>query len=506
MIPESLRVVAGRHPERLAIIDGNQRITYGEFFERVEAVREWLGSELGPQPGIIGTALDNCWEFAACFFAASTLGCSLMPCNPQWRAAELQSILERLGLRNAIIEPRLSAEWNQILDAIPGMRLVTRDRIPATNTRPSSPSLPSANPAGLDDPTLYLATSGSLGTPRLVPRSHRNLIAIAENVVRTLDIGPDWRFLGVIPFHYSNGFHNSLLVPLLNGATVVMLPQFNPRACADLVQREQINTLFGSPFIYASLLDGLRDRAALKSLQRCFSAGGRMSSSLKERWQEHFGVPVRQLYGMTETGAIAIESSEWAPEPSIGSCVGPPIHGVEVAVCGPDGTKLAPGEIGELRVRSASVMAGYAGESGLDRSVLPDGFFRTGDLGFRDSHGTLHLTGRLGRVMNIAGVKVDPVEVERAIELLAGVASCHVDAVADRAGGEVIRARVVAREGVQLTRRLIIEHCRQHLADYKFPRVIEFMEGSAISIAGKISRSGASGDSPTGMPSARPTR
>jgi long-chain acyl-CoA synthetase len=505
MIPESLRVVAGRHAERLAIIDGNQRITYGEFFERVGAVGEWLGNELGPQPGIIAAALDNSWQFAACFFAASTLGYSLMPCNPQWRAAELQRILERLGLRNAIIEPRLSAEWNQILDAIPGMRLVTRDSVPAANTRPSSPSLPSANPGGgLDDPTLYLATSGSLGTPRLVPRSHRNLVALAGNVGRTLDIGPDWRLLGVIPFHYSNGFHNSLVVPLLNGATIVMLPQFNPRACAELVQREQINTLFGSPFIYASLLDGVHDRAALKSLQRCFSAGGRMSSSLKERWQERFGVPIRQLYGMTETGAIAIESSERAPEPSIGACVGPPIHGVEVVVCGPDGANLAPGEIAELRVRSASVMAGYAGESEPDRSVLPDGFFRTGDLGFMDSHGTLHLTGRLGRVMNIAGVKVDPVEVERAIELLAGVSSCHVDAVPNGAGGEVVRARVVARQGVQLTRRLIIEHCRQHLADYKFPRVIEFLEASPVSIAGKIPSAGASDDSTSGLLSTRP--
>ena len=497
MIPEALRVVSGRHAESLAIIDGNQRITYGEFFERVGAVREWLGNELGPRPGVIAAALDNSWQFAACFFAASALGCSLLPCNPQWRAVELQRIVQRLGLRHAVIEPRLSAEWNQIRDTIPGVRLITRDSIPGAKARPPS-SLPPTNPAGPDDPTLFLTTSGSLGTPRLVPRSHRNLIAIAGNVARTLDIGPGWRYLGAIPFHYSNGFHNSLIVPLLNGATVGMMPQFNPRAYAELVEREQINTLFGSPFIYASLLDGVRDPGALASLQRCFSAGGRMSSSLKERWQERFGVPIRQLYGMTEAGAIAIEPSEPAPEPSAGACVGPPIHGVEVAVCGPDGANLAPGEIGELRVRSASVMAGYAGESESepDRGRFQDGFFRTGDLGFIDSRGMIHLTGRLGRVMNIAGVKVDPVEVERAVELLPGVASCHVDAVPNGVGGEVIRAGVVAREGFQLTRRQIIEHCRQHLADYKFPRVIEFLEASPVTIAGKI---------PSGLPRPAPT-
>lgn len=290
----------------------------------------------------------------------------------------------------------------------------------------------------------------------------------------------------MVPFHYANGFNNSLLVPLLNGATAVMAPKFNPRACAELVHREQINTLFGSPFIYSSLLDAVREPASLTSLKRCFSAGGRTSPDLADRWQERFGVPIRQLYGMTEAGVIAIESSERSTEPSTASCVGPPIHGVEVAVFGEDGSRLAAGEIGELGVRSEAVMAGYVGEPEVQRGLFPDGSFRTGDLGFMDSRGTLHLTGRIGRIMNIAGVKVDPVEVERAVEMLAGVASCHVDVVRHGLGGEVIRARVVARSGFELTRRDVIEHCRQYLADYKFPRVIEFSAEPSMTIAGKM--------------------
>jgi len=275
-------------------------------------------------------------------------------------------------------------------------------------------------------------------------------------------------------------------VPLLNGATAVMMPKFNPRACTELVHREQVNTLFGSPFIYSSLLDQAGCEAELSSLKRCFSAGGRMSASLVDRWQERFGVRIRQLYGMTEVGVIAIESSERVPAPFSASCVGPPILGVEVGVFGPDGLKLAGGEIGELGVRSEAVMAGYAGEPEAQRGLFADGFFPTGDLGFLDSRGTLYLTGRMGRVMNIAGVKVDPVEVERAVEMLAGVSSCHVDAVMQAMGGEVIRARVVVREGFDLTRREIIEQCRRHLAEYKFPRVIEVSEDSSMTIAGKI--------------------
>ena len=147
-------------------------------------------------------------------------------------------------------------------------------------------------------------------------------------------------------------------------------------------------------------------------------------------------------------------------------------------------------------------MSGYFEEPELNRSLFHNGFFRTGDLGYLDSAGNLHLTGRLGRVMNIAGVKVDPVEVERAVEMLPSVESCHVDSVPNGSGGEIIRARVVPHEGLQVTRREVIEQCRQQLAEYKLPRIIEFLDAAPISIAGKVPRSSAaeagSGADPAG--------
>jgi acyl-CoA synthetase (AMP-forming)/AMP-acid ligase II len=141
-------------------------------------------------------------------------------------------------------------------------------------------------------------------------------------------------------------------------------------------------------------------------------------------------------------------------------------------------------------------MSGYFGEPELSRSLFHDGFFRTGDLGYLDTAGNLYLTSRMGRVMNIAGVKVDPVEVERVVEMLPNVTSCHVDAVPSGRGGELIRARVVPREGQQVTRREVIEQCRLQLAEYKLPRVIEFLEATPITIGGKIPRPGASDAAP----------
>src|SRR5580692_7137295 len=112
MIAEYLLDVVRGHRDKLAIVDGDQRISYGELSERVQAAREWLRSTLDPRPGdVLAVSLDNSWQFAAVFFAASELGCALMPCNPQWRAQELRVLAGRLGFGGALIEPRFSAEW-----------------------------------------------------------------------------------------------------------------------------------------------------------------------------------------------------------------------------------------------------------------------------------------------------------------------------------------------------------------------------------------------------------
>ncbi len=496
MISEHLRQVAARHRHELAIVDGSERITFGGLLERINAAREWLRSELHLSPGgVIAIALDNSWRFAACCFAVSELSGVSLLCNPQWRAAELAVLAERVALRAAIVEPRLAAEWNRALDPLQNSRVLTSDSVPAEG-QPDRP----IQPASEDAPAIYLSTSGSTGSPRIVPRSHRNLTANARNVASTLDIGSGHRFLCVVPFHYSNGLNNSLLLPLLNGAVTVMLPRFTPSACADLIHREQVNTLIGSPFIYGSLAASVGDASLLSSLKHCFTAGGRIPAGVVETWRARFGISIRQLYGMSEAGVIAIEGADPAPASSSDASfpdtaapdalIGSPIRGVEVVILGPDGQTLQPGEIGELAVRSDGLMSAYVGEAEASRGLFLNGFFRTGDLGYFDAAGDLRLNGRMGRVMNIAGVKVHPAEIERVVEMLPSVAACHVDTVPNGSGGEMIRARVVPGPGAQVTRREVFEHCRRHLAEYKLPRTIEFLESSPETIGGKIPRSG----------------
>ncbi len=173
MISEYLRDSVRRHPDAPAIVDGDQRISYAELTERVQAVRAWLRQTLDPKPGeVVAVSLDNSWQFVACFFAVCELGCALMPCNPQWRAAELRALAAgRLGFRGAVIEPRFSPEWHDILDVIPINRVLTADRMPAQRDPAGTPILPPVDSISKSTPALYVATSGSTGAPHLVPRT-----------------------------------------------------------------------------------------------------------------------------------------------------------------------------------------------------------------------------------------------------------------------------------------------------------------------------------------------
>jgi long-chain acyl-CoA synthetase len=484
MIFEQFRDAAQQHRDELAIIDGDQRITYGQLLELIGGMRAWLQSTLNPKAGdVVAVSLSNTWQFVACFFAVSELGGVFMPCNPQWRAGELRRFAGRLGFRGAITDPQFRKTWDQAGDVLNPESVLT---VPDAVNGCAPGAAPVTRSGSEDAPALYLATSGSMGVPRVASRSHRNLAAAARNTARTLGIGHERRFLSVVPFFHVSGFSNSMLMPLLHGATVVLMRRFTAAACADLIYRERVDVLIGSPVIFGFLADSVEDPGLLASLQLCFSAGARLPAALSQHWRNRFGVRVRQWYGMSETGTISIDLSPGEAPSRAGAFVGAPISGVEVRVIGPEGREAGPGTAGEVTVRSEAVMAGYAGQPESNQHIFVDGFFKTGDLGYVDTEGNLYLTGRIRPVINTGGVKVDPVEIEETIEALPHVSACRVDAVAEGRAGDVIRARVVIRQGQRITRRDVIEQCRLRLAEYKLPRIVEFVETLPATMAGKI--------------------
>ena len=470
MIGERFRTVCAEFPDAVAVVAGDERITYQQLAARQAWFRRHLAGPLGVGEGdLVAACLSNRWEFIAAFLAAADLGAIFMPFNTNWRVEELRWFAERLCPSAVITDNAHREPWDRLDARIPHERVVVVDS-PEVRTAFDGDS-PVAGGSFGDHPALYLLTSGSTGRPRVVPRTHRMLLAGARNVSRALGVSAGQRFLSVVPFHHANGFANSMFLPLMNGATVVLMDRFVPAKLIEMVERERIQVLIGSPFIFSLLAEQEIPPGALASLEISLSSGAPMSAALKVRCRERLGIHVRQLYGSSETGTISIEPAGSAP---LEGSVGVPVPEVEVRILD-----------GEIAVRGPTTMPGYVAEPELNQELFRDGFFRTGDLGELDERNNLRICGRVKRMINVGGIKVDPVEIENVLLMLPAVRQCRVQGMTDHRETEIIKAEVAPDPRQPVSRAQIVEHCRGHLAEYKIPRIIEFVGGITVDLAGK---------------------
>ena len=485
MIRNLLDEVAADGPDRLAVIDGDVSLTYSELVRRSVLLAEDLRERLHADEGeIVAISLPNCWQYPAAFLAAARLGAVLMPFNPQWRANEIGWFVRRLGIRTVITNKALRSVWSEVEGGPPEDRILTIDGAKMHRLWDQPGGARAFRSGGVYEtqPALYLATSGSTGRPKVVPRSHANLLAGRSAVAEALGIRPGHRFLSVIPFHHANGFANCMFLPLASGATIVVLRKALPAALAARVKREQARIVIGSPFLYSLLADHVPQPEDLSSVELYISSGAPLPDGLAALWRERFGRGIRQLYGSSETGTISIEE---AGGPAIRGGAGRVLRTVSVRIVDHDGTPLPPGRSGEISVRSPAMMAGYVGEPELNRQVLDGGYFRMGDIGRLTADGVLVIEGRSKRWVNSGGVKVDPAEVERVLLELPSVRQCRVQPGRDARGLEVLTSMIAVHSGHACSRRDIVEHCRKHLAEYKIPRVIEFVEAVPPDLTGK---------------------
>jgi long-chain acyl-CoA synthetase len=477
MIASAFDAAAAAHPTRLALRDGNISLSYAELALLRDRLCSTLRERLALQAGArVGLALRNRWEMAAGILALAKLGCVSVLVNPQWRRHELAELRGRLDLSAALVEPGQEAVWNELAPA--GIPLATPADLgaPAAEARADTPA--AAGPLLLDRDAVFLLTSGSTGCPKVVPRSHANLVHGCRNVDAALGGLSGMRCLAVVPWHHANGFANCLLLPLLAGASIVVMNGFAPARLLEHLRHDDIQVLVGSPFVFSALCRSAELRAGdLASLKICLSSGAPLVPELARTCRESLGVRVRQLYGSSETGTISIE----APGTPVAELTaGIPIRGVKVRI---DPIAGGHADLGEVLVKSPAMMRGYVAEE--DSRLSPDGFFRTGDLGRIDAQGRLVLGGRLRPVINLCGIKVDAVEIEAVIGRMPGVCACGVSGAPGPDGGELIRAVVAVRAGTALQRSEVVAWCREHLAEYKIPRSIELVEAPAADATGK---------------------
>jgi long-chain acyl-CoA synthetase len=275
-----------------------------------------------------------------------------------------------------------------------------------------------------------------------------------------------------------------LLAAVRAGATLVLLESFNRARVMQRLIDERVTVFPGVPVMFGVLASSaLIARAPLQSLRLAFSAGAPLPRDVFVAFRRKFGVPVRQLYGSTEVGAVSINLGPCSGK--LWASVGTPIRAVEVGVVDANGRRLGAGQTGEVVIRSPAMASGYDHEES-GALAFRDGFYWSGDLGHFDSQGNLYITGRTRLFIDTGGHKVDPVQVERVLNRHPKLVASAVVGVKGRFGRQLVKAVVVAREPCSADE--IARWCRGKLADFKVPRVIEFRREIPTGPLGKVLR------------------
>jgi long-chain acyl-CoA synthetase len=453
--------------ERPAVVCGGVRLTYAEMWERCRrlagALRS-LGLDDGDRVGIVA---PNCHRYLELYQAVPGAGMAIVPLNQRHSDAELRYALEDAGAK-VLFAGREVGDLPDCVGTVVDMGEGYESLIAA------APPVEFPDHVGENDLAGLFYTGGTTGAAKGVMLTHRNLVANAMHMQMCWPFDPQTRWLVVAPLFHAAG-SIAVLSTVWNAGRHVLVPAFDPGTVLDLVEREQVTATLVVPSMLAALNEEQLARPRDVSSLRLLSFGGAPSATETLR-RAHLAFPGAQLlhlYGATETAPIAtalpaVERLLDAPQAR--SC-GQPAVGVDVQIRDDDWSPVGVGEVGEVVVNGANVMAGYWNKPEQTAAALVDGWYRTGDLGYMDEQAYVYLVDRAKDMIVTGGENVYSTEVEDVLYRHPAVLEAAVFGVPDARWGEAVHAVVVPRSAV--TEDELLAHCRATIAAYKVPKAIE---------------------------------
>jgi long-chain acyl-CoA synthetase len=494
MLTDDLYAHADARGRQTAVVFGDEELSYADLLDRVERLAHGLTANGLGAGDAVALLLPNSPAFVISFFAITGLGAVVVPLNPQFKQDELDFYFRNSAVRAVIgdeariavserIAERLDDDVLLITTASPPGRALSFDRLIE-----DSPGLRLDARAG-DDPFVFQYSSGSTGRPKRVVRTHGQCWAEADSYTVSMEIAPSDRLFCAIPLFHTYGMGNCLTTFLQSGSTLVIMEEPNPFVlhrgrALELLARQRVTIFPGVPFNFR-LLAEVDEPMALPDLRLCFSAGTALPRTAFDAFHAKYGIAVRQLYGSTETGVMTINMD---PDPmATAASVGTPAGALQVKVLDDAGMPVRDGQEGEIAVSGPAITRGYADMAELTRETFRDGCYFTSDLGHVDAEGRLFVTGRKKLYIEVAGHKVDPIEVEDVLVAHPKVREAVVVGVKGRVDGEeIVKAAIVPADGCE--QRELIAFCQQRLANFKVPQIVEFHEEIPRSPLGKILR------------------
>jgi fatty-acyl-CoA synthase len=508
---------ARRFPDKPAVRFYGSTLSYGELVRQAEALAGWLQHTAHVRQGDrVLLFSQNCPQFIVATYAVLRSDAIVVPVNAMWTADEVAHVVDDSGAQVALVAHELADRVRPSLErgalrcalvidyadaltaqcdlAVPAW--VAERQAPIRDprftpwrdaSRAGEPPVP--HRATADDLAVLPYTSGTTGRPKGCTHTHGTLQAANRLSVAWRGLTSDAVFLGIAPLFHALGMQNGMHVPLMLGATVVMLPRWDRDAALALIERHRVTSWAAPP---AMLIDFFANPAVtpekVQSLALVHGGSAAMPHAVAEAMKTRFGIAYNEGYGMTETASFLHANPLQRPKLGSLGVAGP---GVDSRIIDPVTLQELPtGEVGEIVTHAPQVMKGYWNQpqATAEAFVEIDGrrFLRTGDLASVDEDGYFFMKDRLKRMIIVSGYKVWPAEVENTLYGHPAVHEACVIATRDARQGEAVKALVVLKPGASLGATELIGWCREAMAVYKAPRFVEFVDELPKSNTGKI--------------------
>lgn len=506
---QALAASAEAHPHKAAFVLGDEVLSYRELVRRAEALVGWLQRCAGVAGGErVLLWSQNSLAFVVATYAVLRADAVVVPVNAMWTADEARHVIADSGARAALVAaefvPRLASAradglLRQVLVIGDGAAAEAPCETPCETPRETPVTRWSAALATDEPPAPHLAmpddlavlpyTSGTTGQPKGCMHTH----ATVQSANRAAS---GWRaqtdadvFLSVAPLFHALGMQNGMHLPVMLGATAVLLPRWDRAAALALIERHRVSCWAAPPTMLLDFFGNpALEPAAVRSLRLVTGGSAPMPAVLAATMRERFGIAYQEGYGMTETASFLFGNPPHRPKPG---SLGVPGPDVDCRIVDPETLReLRAGEVGEIVARGPQILRGYwrQPEASAEAFIDLDGqrYLRTGDLGRIDAEGYFFMTDRLKRMISVSGYKVWPAEVEARLLGHPAVLEACVIAAPDARSGEAVKAIVVPRPGAEIDTRALIAWCRETMAVYKAPKLVQCVGELPKSNTGKV--------------------
>ncbi|MDE2252954.1 MAG: long-chain fatty acid--CoA ligase [Betaproteobacteria bacterium] len=514
----NVEVAAARFPDKPFLIFYDGTLSFGAFKREAEAIAGFLQKRCAIQAGDrVLLDMQNSPQFVLAYYGILRAGGVVVPLNPMNLTNELAHYVNDSGAKAAFVGQELFAQMRPLLGqglehiivaaysdyvaesphiAVPSFVAAARENLTQPNVTLwvdmlAEQHAPGPLSTGPSDLCVMPYTSGTTGRPKGCMHTHHSVMSTAVGGIEWVRMPQDTVVLAVLPFFHVTGMQMSMNGPLYNGNTVVLLPRWDRDAAAACVQRYKVGSWQAISTMVVDFL--MNPRIADYDLSSVWNMGGggaAMPEAVAQKLHDLCGISYMEGYGMTETMAPSHINPLDRPKRQ---CLGIPIFDVDARVIDPQTLRvLPPGEVGEIVVHGPQVMQGYWGQPTATEEafITQDGkrFLRTGDLGRVDEEGYFFMVDRLKRMINASGYKVWPAEVESMMYQHPAIAEACVVGAVDAKRGETVKAYVVLKPQArgEVSEQSIVDWAHEHMAAYKSPRIVEFVDSLPKSGTGKV--------------------